>query len=243
LQLRYLTVDYDRGNFSVSQCVWNDGATPQINTILSPSYLTNSTSGSNPSSLPPSSKSKQVSVGTIAGAAIAGVAGVALAGGAAWYFLRRRKAPVPQPVTDNIALTNVGLDVNKGHGDAVWNPHSSPFLADKKLYTEDMVPRSLHHHQDSRELETGGEIHQLPTDDNREGDYMSLASHIESERRAANTAQIDGRSIVYELHGSEPTPSEMDDEWSRRPRSSRLPSRTWTTVSSRSTSPYPRSPF
>ena len=139
---------------------------------------------------------------------------------------------------------NVNPDLPTYPGEPFPNPHASPpLLSDRKLYTEDIVPRSLHLYQDSRELGTGGEIHQLPTNDNREGNYLALASHIEAERRAANTPQIDGRSIVYELQGSDPTPSEMDDEWSRQGRSPRVPTRTWTTVSSRSTSPYPGSPF
>jgi hypothetical protein len=225
----------------VSQCIWNDGATPQINTIFSRSYVANSTSDSG-STRPPSSKSKQVSGGAVAGAAIASIAGLALAGGAVWYFVCRRKRPGLQLATDNIAPTNAELDAPKYQGDALPSSHFSPFLTDKKLYTEDMVLRSLHHYQDSRELGTGGEIHQLATQENMEGSYISSTIHSEAERRAANTAQIGEGSIVYELHGCEPAPSEMDDEWSRQGRSLRspqIPTRVWTSVSSRSTSPYP----
>ena len=227
----------------MSQCVWNDGATPQINTILSPSYVTNSTDSNRPAS----AKAKTVNTGAIAGAAIAGVAVLGLVGGALWYFLRRRKQNAAESTApDNIALTNVNPELPTYPGEPFPNPHASPpLLSDRKLYTEDIVPRSMHLYPDSRELGTGGEIHQLPTNDNREGNYLALASHIEAERRAANTPQIDGRSIVYELQGSDPTPSEMDDEWSRQGRSPRVPTRTWTSVSmsSRSTSPYHGSPF
>lgn len=55
----------------------------------------------------------------------------------------------------------------------------------------------------------------MPTTEHGEGDYFTAVNRIASERRAANTPQIGGRSIVYELHGSEPTPVEMDDERSR----------------------------
>lgn len=44
LQEAYLTVDYDRDNFSVSQCTWVQGATSKIGTIL-PSSYSNSTNG------------------------------------------------------------------------------------------------------------------------------------------------------------------------------------------------------
>jgi hypothetical protein len=225
--------------------MWNDGATPQIISILSPSYVTNSTSGLG-SPRPPSSKSKTVRGAVVAGAVIAGVAVLGLAGGALWFFLRRRKqASAEITAADNIALTDVNPDVPSYPGELFPNPHSSPpLLSDKKLYTEDIVPRNMGYYQADRgELGTGGEIHQLPTGDNAEGNYLALASHIQAERRAANTPQIDGRSIVYELPGSEITPSEMDDEWSRQGRSPRMPARTWTSVSSRSTSPYPGGPF
>jgi hypothetical protein len=228
----------------VSQCVWNDGATPQIDAILSPSYATNLTTGYSSSSAS-TSKSKPISGGIIAGAAIASTAVLAISGVAAWYFLRRQNRSALPPVTDNIGLTNVELDAPNYQADALSSSHSSPFLADKKLYTEDMPPRSLPQCQDSRELGMGEEIHQLPTHDNREGDYMSVSSHIEAERRAANTPQIDGRRIVYELHGSKPTPSEMDDEWSRQgrsPHSPQIPTWAWTNLSPRSTSPYIASP-
>lgn len=163
-----------------------------------------------------------------------------------WYFLRRQKQHALQLTTDIIALTNVELDAPKYQGDTLPSSHPSPFLAEKNLYTEDIMPRSLHHYQDSRELGTGGEIHQLATQENMKEYYMSSTSHNGAGARAANTPQIDGRSIVYELHGSEPAPSEMDDEWSRQGRSlpsPQIPSRAWTSVSSRSTSPYPGSPL
>lgn len=228
----------------MSQCAWNDGATPQLNTILSPSYITSSPSDS---SRPPSSKSASIGSGTIAGAAIAGVAGLAIVGGVAWYFLRRRKRASKAGTTDEIALTNVDQDPLKHPRESALSPHSSSYLADKKLYnelyTDDAVTRSLHYYHATGELATGAEIHQLPANDSQEGDYMSLASHIEAERRAASTPQIDGTSIVYELHGSEPTPSEMGDESSQHPRPPQIPNRTWTSISSRSTSPFPGSPF
>lgn len=160
-----------------------------------------------------------------------------------WYFLRRRERVLQNGSTDDIALTTVEQDLVKYQRESDPNPHFASSPADKKLYPEDAVTRGLQYYHDTRELGTGGEIHQLPTHDNQEGDYMSLARHIEAERRAANTPQIDGRSIVYELHGSDPTPSEMDDKWSRRTRSPQIPNHTWTTASSRSASPYPSSQF
>ncbi|RAL63573.1 hypothetical protein DID88_003617 [Monilinia fructigena] len=42
LQEAYLTVDYERGNFTVSQCIWIDGATSEISSIISPTLTSNS---------------------------------------------------------------------------------------------------------------------------------------------------------------------------------------------------------
>ena len=38
LQEAYLTVNYDRGNFTISWCTWAQGGSENIISILSPSY-------------------------------------------------------------------------------------------------------------------------------------------------------------------------------------------------------------
>lgn len=202
---RYLTVDYDRGNFSVSQCVWNDGATPQVNALLAPSQ-------DSPQPRHSMSRSKQIDSSAIAGATIAGVAILVLGGLASWYIIRRRQRKALQASADNVALTNFELDTPKYQGNFLSSCHSSDFVADQKLHNEAMTHQRLHRCQDSKELGTGGEIYQLPTEDNRDGDHMSLVSPIEVQKRVANNIRVTIRSIVFELQGSEPTPSEVDDE-------------------------------
>ena len=54
------------------------------------------------------------------------------------------------------------------------------------------------------------QIFQLPAHDNREGDYYTEVSQIESQRRAANTPEIAGTGM-YELQGSQPMRVELDD--------------------------------
>jgi hypothetical protein len=239
---RYLTVDYERGNFSVSQCLWVDGAPQEIGTILSPSYSTNSSSASLPSNSP-SSKSKQVSGGIIAGATVAGVLGLAFAGGLLYYCLRRRNRPVSAaPTDDDIALTNIDPRESKDKDGSVNQHQFSPHLADKKLYDSSSIQHSMNYYQPTGELGTSGEIYQLPSHDNREDSHLFAANHIHAERIAANTPEIDSRSIVHELHGSEPTAAELDDEWSRQG-TPMVGSRSLTRVSSISTLPIPPSPY
>ncbi|OAL06033.1 acid protease, partial [Phaeosphaeriaceae sp. SRC1lsM3a] len=85
LQSAYLSTDYERKTFNVSQALYPSTATKQnIMPILPPGI-------SNPSGTPaPASKSKGISTGVIAGAAAGGVA-AALAVAAAIFILCRRR--------------------------------------------------------------------------------------------------------------------------------------------------------
>lgn len=82
LQEAYLIVDYDRGNFTVGQCTWNQGAAPKISTILPPS-LTNGTTGTD--SKPGSSA---VPLGAIIGSVI-GAVFLVLLGLLGYWFWRK----------------------------------------------------------------------------------------------------------------------------------------------------------
>jgi hypothetical protein len=209
-----LTVDYERGNFSVSQCTWNDGAPEQINTILSPSYNTNNSSGS-PSSHS-SSSTKGIGTGAIAGIAIAGVALLAIIGALVYYFFFRKPArPVSTAHTDDIALANFDAETSKGKDGTYFQPSNSPYLEDKKLYSSDGIHTSIRPYHPDRELSATGEIHQLPTYDNH-GHGIYGGAHELEDGRGMSTPEIDGTSVVYELHGSEPARSELDDTGSRR---------------------------
>ena len=70
---RYLTVDYERSTFYLSQCAFQGGATQHIIPILSTNSSTNSTSP-NPTSSPASSgSSHSFPIGAIVGIAIGGI--------------------------------------------------------------------------------------------------------------------------------------------------------------------------
>jgi hypothetical protein len=217
---RYLTVDYERGNFSVSQCVWQDGAPERISAILSPAYINSSstTTSSN-------SASKPVGAGIIAAVVIAAIVVLALAAGLGYFVSRRRQRdrPTSTAPTEDIGLTNLDKDNNDIKTESLPDDPNSLYPPYKKLD----YPSGVHREeQPDGELGTQGEIYQMPTTEYGERDYFTALNRIESERRAAITPQIDGRSMVYELHGSEPMSAEMDDESSRRGLSPMLTPRT-----------------
>jgi hypothetical protein len=212
--------------------VWQDGAPSQISAILSPSYA-NSTS--NPSTSP-SATSKPISAGIIAVIVILIVVILALAAGLVYFLLRRRKSKRPLSVsaTEDIGLTHFDKDAKDSKSASLAEDPNSPYPPYKKLDSDSGVYREQ---QPDGELGVQGEIFQMPTTENGEGDYFSAVNRIESERRAATTPQIDGRCMMYELHGSEPVPIEMDGEGRSRGLSPMLsPSTPVTRGSSRASS-------
>jgi len=217
---RYLTVDYERGNFSVSQCVWQDGAPERISAILSPEYANSSSTTTSSTSA-----SKPVGAGIIAAVVIAVIAVLALAAGLGYFVSQRRQRdrPTSTSPTEDIGLTNLDKNNNYIKTESLPDDPNSLYPPYKKFD----YPSGVHREQQpDSELGTHGEIYQMPTTEHGEGNYFTALNRIESERRAATTPQIDGRSMVYELHGSEPMPAEMDDEGSRRGLSPMLSPRT-----------------
>ncbi|KAF2419597.1 acid protease [Tothia fuscella] len=88
LQEAYLTVDWERQNFSISQCKWLEGAA----SLLVPIESANGTSSSGTMGgvATPSNTSSKVSVGAIAGIVIAVVAILVLTGLWAFFHFRRK---------------------------------------------------------------------------------------------------------------------------------------------------------
>lgn len=204
----YLTVDYERGNFSVSQNVWQDGAAQQISAILSPTYAKSAGPSKN-------SGSKPIGAGAIAGAVIGSIA-VLLIAGSIWYFISRSKRQTLTPPAEDVGLSKFEPDYHKDTKDgSLYYDPASPHLPEKKLNSTGSMYRSADGgNGPDGELGTQGEIFQLPTQRDQE-DYLTAVDRIVSERRAGSTPEIDGRIAAYELHGSEPMPVEMDDERSR----------------------------
>lgn len=78
---RYLTVDYERSNFSVHQCIFQENVQQDLVPILLANMSSNTTSTNRPSS---------ISAGADAGIAIGALLVVLLAVGT-WFLLRRRR--------------------------------------------------------------------------------------------------------------------------------------------------------
>ncbi|KAK4860998.1 hypothetical protein LT330_004729 [Penicillium expansum] len=96
LQEAYLSADYERRVFNVSQCTWNEGAEESIVTILASSATTTSESTKSPTSSSSSdsdtsSSGSSLSTGAIVGIVIGAVAAITLIALGVFFFLRRRK--------------------------------------------------------------------------------------------------------------------------------------------------------
>ncbi|KAL2827131.1 aspartic peptidase domain-containing protein [Aspergillus cavernicola] len=98
LQEAYLTADYERRVFNVSQCIWDEGAEEAIVTISSQDATSDtdpdepSSSGNDNSTPSPSSHDSSLSTSAIVGIVIGAVAAIVLiALTALFFFLRRRR--------------------------------------------------------------------------------------------------------------------------------------------------------
>ena len=88
-QEAYVTADYERRTFTVSQCTWNPGAQQSITAISAVSAPSTS-----PTSPPP--KPKHLSGGAIAGIVVGSIVVVAALAALGYFLYKRRFAPRPQ---------------------------------------------------------------------------------------------------------------------------------------------------
>ncbi|KAM3073700.1 hypothetical protein ACMFMG_004417 [Clarireedia jacksonii] len=227
LQEAYLTVDYERKNFSVSQCTWNDGAASELSTIISPSLISNSSSAtSGTGSHVSSNHNKPISVGLICGLVALIVVAIAIIGFIIFY-LRRRKLAAS---TNEVALRGMSRD-DSVKSEPYATASRSLGVSDGRLVEAPVpdVPRvdpvELHSHD--REVKPAGFYMALqspselytPISTNHNEDYETAARMIESQRRAQRTPELPGSPAMYELPG-DCIAAELDDESSRRALSS-----------------------
>lgn len=93
LQEAYITVDHERSNFSVSQCVWEYGAAQNIIAIPSLERASNAGTGGQP----PGATSSSLSTGAIVGIAVGAAAATALIALLVFLLWWRRRKQKPKP--------------------------------------------------------------------------------------------------------------------------------------------------
>jgi hypothetical protein len=202
-----LTVNYETGVFSVSQCTWNDGAVPQIIPLRSNSLQggNGNTTGEAPDKGRPG-ESTGLGAGSKAGIAIGVVGGVGIIG-VIILFLRRKKhrrsisptGTTPRATTispDHTSTTNVVMKLETDTD--IWSLSKDQ---------EPVIPLHPLHHSRS---ELSGEIdaaRELPAQDNREGNYFTDEQRMRSLRKAHGTPELDSAGF-YELDGG-PVPNQL----------------------------------
>lgn len=143
---RYLTVNYERSNFSVSQSVFPEGAQQNLIPILPPSddiTITNKPQSTN--------QSKKLSSGTVAGIVVAIVILCILAFGTVFFIRRRRRRGAAEPessrLKDQVELDGLQKPAEADSA-AAWKPglemegNNAPTNMDAKLRHMAEVPGS-----------------------------------------------------------------------------------------------------
>ncbi|KAF7880036.1 uncharacterized protein EAF02_007673 [Botrytis sinoallii] len=244
LQEAYLTVDYERGNFTVSQCSFVDGSSSEISTIISPTLTNNSSSMSQSSSSADSTDpTKHLSIGIICGIAVALVAVLIIGALGGFYLFRRRNRRIS---TAEIALRGINGSFSKDGSRMTPSPNPSsippmnpsPDPSSNQTYMQEVKPIAEAPGHETRQLvelqspdlnnqsnfiqftNKPTEIYTKTSEDPYE-DYTTAARRIESQRKFAASSEMDASSTIYELPGSSPL-VEMDDERSRHTLSPRL---------------------
>jgi hypothetical protein len=174
-----LTVDYERQNFSVSQCTWIDGAASEVVSIFSPSDLPNH---------------PRLRVGIIVGAVLAAISSILL-GVSAWFYCRKRKA------SSNESITKYS-SVEKSQDSSSHTSFSSVY--DHKGF---LVHENVLAYQPKPELSTSTEIYQLPERMYREGGYAEEVRRLDWQRRAGQASELTGSGAFYELDARPRTPA------------------------------------
>jgi hypothetical protein len=174
LQEAYLTVDYEKGNFSVSQCTWVTGAEAQILPILSASYAVNSTNSTSPTTQTTQTVARKSSIAPILGGVLGGVALLLVVVALLWYRRRKHRQLKEHPDDTVKALALHELK----HPDA-----------DKIFCTEEESAKGSMYNKSSGSVYTehladGNEIHQLSAE--------------------MEPTEMDSSSIRHELDGISP---------------------------------------
>ncbi|OBT68477.1 hypothetical protein VE03_02787 [Pseudogymnoascus sp. 23342-1-I1] len=191
LQEAYLTVDYERGNFSVSQCSWVEGAVENVVAIASKVSTvgsTDTTTGSTGTAGSPASSKSGLSTGAIAGISVAAVVVVLALAISGYFFLKRQRQQRHEQAAIQM-ITSVDPQDDK----AIMTDSKSIQSHELSNYGE---VHELNHDTEVHELNHDTQIYQLGSDQ-----VESAANVISPESR---------RPVAYELTGSEVARVELD---------------------------------
>lgn len=169
LQEAYLIADYERSNFTVAPCAWNENAQADIKTILSP----NSTAAAGNSN----SSSSGLGAGAIAGVVVGIVALIAVLA-VLLFFFRRRKRTQRRRVAELEAREAKTGDADGSSGGGDGDTSNKPFI------------------QLDHEL-GGGEIHELSAPVKPVGTHEMDSPHkLDPNRAGYNELEGNGRDVV-----------------------------------------------
>lgn len=175
---RYLTVDYERSNFSLHQCIFQENVPQNLVPILS-------TNTSNTTSVGYSSRPSSLSAGADAGIAIGALAIVLLAVGT-WVLLRRRRRRSLESRTQDVIeapIPNPGQNVELGTPDVPHELALSNPLTPEVEGTELPRAHELYSPPEFTELPGGdAQIYELSGESRR----LQRESKLSSQRRVSN---------------------------------------------------------
>lgn len=210
---RYLTVDYARSIFSVSQCLWDESAPVKLETILPPEFTT----APAPNPITESTTSPHhFSGGAIAGIVVGGIAAI-VAVPALLFVLRRRQkktkysaVQIYKETTPDSSRTTSRMTVGRMSKTHSNGPTTRPrrtestrvFPASVRGSLLSSISRSSSYMFQSStlsshnaELGSEGEVYQLPS---QESTLLSAPHELEGDNFDYNTAYM-GAGMTTEL--------------------------------------------
>lgn len=189
-QEAYIIADYDRGNFTVAPCAWDETAvhTTSIHSILSP----NNTAAVEDAQK--SSSGSPISAGAIAGLVIGVVAAIALLGLALWLIHRRKQKRKTTSAAAHLASNDAETkSIDGGEG--------KPFIS-QPIGGELASDAEIHELTAQHKLAPAEMDSPYKTDPNKVG-YSEMEGGGYFGPGKGGAHEMHGSTPVYEMEGSE----------------------------------------
>jgi hypothetical protein len=189
LQEAYLTVDYDRKNFSLSQCTFVQGASPQVLSILGPTAKNESLNGTVNVPGTTNDDSQRGNTAIIVSCVIASIL-VVLASGIGFWCWKKRKSSKKDIEGSTAARLAAPID-NKPSEDSLETIFSKP------------------------ELDIGGEVFEVDGSYKTHEADGTMRSFANLET-ITGLMELDGHASIQELAGSPVSRSDDSEDMYRR---------------------------